>query len=219
MVLGLRKKIPLEEFDYQALMGALTEYARPRDKVTDLLAKGIIIRVKKGLYIFGSEYRKRPYSREILANLLYGPSCVSLDYALHYHGLIPERVEMVTSVTTKRPKTFETPVGLFSYHAVPGAGFSVGMRLVELQDGSAFLLASPEKSLADKLYVERGLKLSSQKECMEYVVDSLRIDLETLRGLDDSLLEKLARVYRSRKLRLLAGGVRHLIRRQKRKNA
>ena len=47
-------------------MGALSDYARPRDKVTALLTKGVIIRVKKGLYIFDSEYRKRPYSREIL---------------------------------------------------------------------------------------------------------------------------------------------------------
>jgi hypothetical protein len=34
----LHQAIPFEEFDYQALMGALASYARPRDKVTDLLA-------------------------------------------------------------------------------------------------------------------------------------------------------------------------------------
>lgn len=216
---SLRKKIPLEEFDYQALMGALDEYACPRDKVTDLLAKGIIIRVKKGLYIFGSEYRKRPYSREVLANLLYGPSCVSLDYALHYHGLIPERVETVTSVTTKRSKCFETPVGLFSYGSVPVAGFAIGMQRVEMADGSAFLMASSEKALADKLRSVRGLKLTSQRECLSYLIESLRVDQETLRRLDVSLLEELARGYGSRKVKLLAGGVRRLVRRQERVDA
>lgn len=211
MIQGLRKKIPLEEFDYQALMGALSDYASPRDKVTSLLAKGVIIRVKKGLYIFGSEYRKRPYSREILANLLYGPSCVSCEYALSYYGLIPERVETVTSVTSKRNKTFSTPVGVFSYQCLPQVGFSIGMQRVELADGSAFLLAVPEKALADKLYCERGLQLQSQKECLKYVVDSLRIDNSSLQKMDVVLLAKLAVAYRSRRVKLLAGGVRHLM--------
>ncbi|RZB32550.1 MAG: hypothetical protein SRB2_04242 [Desulfobacteraceae bacterium Eth-SRB2] len=31
------------------------------------------------------DVRKQPYSREILANLIYGPSYISLEYALH-HG-------------------------------------------------------------------------------------------------------------------------------------
>ena len=214
MIQRLRNKIPLEEFDYQTLMGALSDYARPRDKVTDLLAKGVIIRVKKGLYIFGSEYRKRPYSREILANLLYGPSCVSCEYALSYYSLIPERVETVTSVTSKRNKTFTTPVGVFSYHALPPPGFSIGMQRVELADGSAFLLAAAEKALADKLYCERGLPLNSQKECLEYVVDSLRIDSNSLQEMDVALLEKLAAAYRSRRVKLLAGGVYRLTRRE-----
>ncbi|MDA3903127.1 MAG: hypothetical protein PF441_06735 [Desulfuromusa sp.] len=214
MIQGLRNKIPLEEFDYQTLMGALSDYARPRDKVTALLAKGVIIRVKKGLYIFGPDDRKRPYSREILANLLYGPSCVSCDYALFWHSLIPERVETLTSVTSKRNKTFTTPVGVFSYHALPPASLSIGMQRVELSDGSAFLLASTEKALADKLYCERGLQLNSQKECLEYIVDSLRIDKSLLQKFDLALLEKLAVAYRSRRVKLLAGGLRRLIHRE-----
>jgi hypothetical protein len=63
-----------------------------------LLRRKDIIRVKKGLYIFGETYARRPFSREVLANVIYGPSYVSLDYALHYHGLIPERVEAVISI-------------------------------------------------------------------------------------------------------------------------
>ncbi len=78
----IRKMIPYEEFDYQTLLGALKGYARPRDRITALLRKGVIIRVKKGLYVFGEHERRRPYSREILANLIYGPSYISLEYAL-----------------------------------------------------------------------------------------------------------------------------------------
>jgi predicted transcriptional regulator of viral defense system len=77
-----------EEFDYQILQDALADYSRPRDKIRNLIKKKEIIRVKKGLYVLGDGHRKRPYSRELLANLIYGPSYVSLEYALSYHGLI-----------------------------------------------------------------------------------------------------------------------------------
>jgi len=210
----LRRSIPFEEFDYQALMGALGDYARPRDKVTDLLAKGVILRVKKGVYVFGEKWRRKPYSREILANLIYGPSCVSLDYALHYHGLIPERVEAITSVTPKRGARFATPVGLFLYRNVPEAGFSVGLGRVELEDGRAFLIAVPEKALADKLRQGRGLGLRSQKECLAYLVEDLRIDETALRNLDAGLLDELSQTYRSPRVTLLAGVVRRLRRRK-----
>lgn len=209
-ITALRKAIPWEEFDYQALLTALSDYKHPRDKISSLLAKGIILRVKKGLYIFGEAYRTGPYSREILANLIYGPSCVSLEYALHYHGLTPERVEAVTSVTTKRPKRFRTPVGLFLYKNVPEDGFHVGLQRVEIEDGRAFLMAGPEKALADKFRSERGLSIRTQKESLAYLTQSLRIDESDLVRLDGALLESLADTYGSKRLRLLAGLVRRL---------
>lgn len=59
---ALRKTTPWEEFDYQSLLQSLNDYSHPRDKITDLLAKGIIVRFKKGLDVFGDAYRsKRPY--------------------------------------------------------------------------------------------------------------------------------------------------------------
>nr|HOP40619.1 hypothetical protein [Geobacteraceae bacterium] len=102
----LLNKIPHEEFDYQTLLDAVRDYAQPRMKISSLLAKGVIVRVKKGLYIFGEAQRRRPFCRELLANLIYGPSYISLEYALHYHGLTPERVEAVTSVTCGRSRSF-----------------------------------------------------------------------------------------------------------------
>jgi hypothetical protein len=125
MIETIRKQIEHEAFDYQTLMVSLRDYARPRDKISDLLRKGFILRVKKGLYVFGDEYRRRPFSREILANLIYGPSYVSLDFALQHHGLIPERVEALTSVTTGRSRSFFTPVGLFTYRKIPLEAFRI----------------------------------------------------------------------------------------------
>ena len=61
----LRSKITTEELDYQALMDGLRGYDRPRDKITDLLRQGAIIRIKKGIYVFGERYRRLPFSREV----------------------------------------------------------------------------------------------------------------------------------------------------------
>jgi hypothetical protein len=52
-------------------------------------------------------------SLPLIANHLYGPSYVSLDYALGHYGLIPEAVRQITSVTTRRGKTYDTPLGRF----------------------------------------------------------------------------------------------------------
>jgi len=199
----LRNIIGREEFDYQALMSALTGYANPRSKVTALLRKGVIIRVKKGLYIFGDDYRRRPFSRELLANLIYGPSYISLDYALSYHGLIPERVAAVTSITSKREKRFETPVGLFIYRRAPKNSFHLGMTRVEQQDYS-FLIATPERSLADKLRDDRGISAGNQQALAIYLFENLRLEREGFLSLDPAFLAQLGQGLGSRKVKLCA---------------
>jgi hypothetical protein len=203
-ILLLRQRIEHEEFDYQVLLDALRGYARPRDRISVLLKKGILVRVKKGLYVFGEAYRRGPVSREILANLVYGPSYLSLDYALHYHGLIPERVETLTSVTVGRSRVFETLIGTFSYHGIPGSAFQTGMDRMELEDGRSFLIATPEKALSDKLVQDRGSGIRTQTELRDYLLESLRIDPGGLRELDPERLLDIAGRYRSRKVRMLS---------------
>jgi hypothetical protein len=195
----LRHRIGREEFDYRALMSALSEYADPRGKVKSLLRNGSIVRVKKGLYVFGEALRKRPFSRELLANLIYGPSFISLDYALAYHNLIPERVETLTSVTTKRPRRFETPVGLFIYRQAPRRYYHLGMDRVEHGD-IAFLIAAPEKALADKIRDDRGNPLRSQSDVAEYIFEDLRIERTDFLQMDAGLLSDMADAAGSRKI-------------------
>ena len=144
MFIDIRTRVQPEIFDYQTLIDALGDLSAPRDKITTLLQQGIIIRVKKGLYVFGDRYRRQPYSKELLANLVHGPSYISLDYALAYHGLIPERVEALTSVTPNRSRRFATPVGLFIYRQVPARAYEVGVVRAEADHEQAFLIASPE---------------------------------------------------------------------------
>jgi predicted transcriptional regulator of viral defense system len=212
MIEELRETIPGEEFDYQALLGCLKGYEHPRDKITSLLRRKAIIRVKKGIYVFGQRYARRPFSREILANMIFGPSYVSLEYALHYYGFIPERVEAVTSVTCGRNRRFSTPVGLFIYRMIPLRAHQIGIDLVEV-DGRSFLIAIPEKALADKIYDDRGTGIRSQDEMKEYLLANLRIDPKSLEKLEVKTLDLIAERYRSKKIRLLSGVVRSLARR------
>ena len=205
-----RHRIPHEEFDYQSLLDALPGYSRPRAKITALLRNGVIVRVKKGLYVFGKEERRKPLCPELLANLIYGPSCVSLEYALAWHALIPERVETVTSVTCGRSRSFDTPVGRFVYRSVPMRVFPVGVDRVETGDGRAFLIATPEKALADALVADRRGPILSRREMEAYLRESWRIEESRLKELNRDLLEELATCYRSRKVRFLASIVERL---------
>lgn len=55
MFSALRNLALTEEIDYNFIKHALCKYKHPRVKINDLLKKGKIIRVKKGLYVFGPE--------------------------------------------------------------------------------------------------------------------------------------------------------------------
>ena len=206
----VRRRIQAEEFDYQSLLNSLKEYSRPRDKITGLLRRGEIIRVKKGLYIFGEKYRRRPYAREVLANLMYGPSYISLEYALQYHGLIPERVEAVTSVALGRSRRFATPVGLFTYWGIAREAFWLGMDQYATESGQFFLMAGPEKALCDKIQQDRGATSGAMPDLQEYLAGQLRIDVELLADLDPDRIEGIAAGYHSRKLQGLVLWIRQL---------
>ncbi|MDY6990465.1 MAG: hypothetical protein SWQ30_20680 [Thermodesulfobacteriota bacterium] len=195
----IRQHVGGEVFDYQVLLDALAGYRKPRDKITRLLASGAIVRVKKGLYCFGEAFRKEPLSREYLGNLIYGPSYVSLDYALSHYGLIPERVEIVTSVTTGRSRDFDTPFGVFSYRMLKSPRYAAGA-MIERAGNTSFLVASPEKALADKVWTDKrfsGLRLSDYDA---YLADDLRIDRQSLSGFDDFRLQVIAAAYDSAKI-------------------
>ncbi|NTV80152.1 MAG: hypothetical protein HGA24_01835 [Candidatus Aminicenantes bacterium] len=208
--IDVRNCIQAEIFDYQTLTDALKGLSSPRDKITDMLRQGIIIRIKKGLYVFSDKYRRSPYSKELLANLVYGPSYVSLDYALAYYGLIPERVEALTSVTPNRPRRFSTPVGLFIYRKIPARAYEAGMVRMEEEYSQAFLIASPEKALADKIVSVRGAPIASIREMGRFFEKDLRIDAAAIRTLSAERIDEFAGRYRSQRLRHLSGFVRRL---------
>jgi len=202
--LDIRDQSLSDILDYQQLTGWLAGYAKPRDKIRALLADGSLIRIRKGLYVLGERYRRTLVSREILANLIYGPSYVSLDYALGIHGLIPERVLEVTSMTTGEKRRFMTRFGVFTYRPLSPHRYAPGVAWAG--DGEArYLLATPEKALADKVWSDARFRPTRQSDFDSYLFADLRIEEGRLASLSGDRLTEIAGAYASRKVSLLAG--------------
>lgn len=110
--------------------------------------KGFIVRFKRGLYAFKGANIPDLY----LANKLYEPSYISLEFALAYHQIIPETVYEITSVTTKATRRFKAFSKIFTYHRIKREAFT-GYRLTR-QNGFDFFMAEPEKAFCDLLYLQ-----------------------------------------------------------------
>lgn len=108
--------------------------------------KGYIVRLKQGLYAFPDA----PPPDLYIANEMVIPSYVSLEFALSYHGVIPETVYEMTSVTTKATRRFEALGKIYSYRRIKKAAFT-GYR-IEKQKGFGFFMADPEKAFVDTNY-------------------------------------------------------------------
>jgi hypothetical protein len=198
----LRKLAGREEIDYLFLMNALKEYRHPRDKVSEWLKSGELIRVKKGLYVFGESAAQQPFSREVLANLIYGPSAISSTYALYHYGIITERVEVVTSITSKRDKYYSTPVGVYDYRYLSANYYPYGIQFEKTLSGASVLMASPEKALYDFILLHENPKIwSNDNKILPYLLDELRLDEPSLSTLNYQQLFLLTTQYRKPVLR------------------
>ena len=152
------------------MLQELNNYKNPRDKLAHMVKKKECIPVIQGLY---ETNPTTPGYR--LANTICSPSYLSFEFALSYHGLIPEAVYNFTSATfeKKKKKEFKTPFGTFTYRDVPSAAYPYGIECVS-ENGYTFQIASPEKALCDELYIQSPV--TSQRELKELLFDRLRID-------------------------------------------
>lgn len=158
----------------------------PKNKISDLEKSGELIRLKKDLYVRKSSN----ISKELIANHLYGISYISLETALAYYGMIPERVYAVRSMTTKRAKTFTTSLGNFEYKTVSPDYFSIGIRQEIIDNQYAFLIAEPTKAVCDMIVVTPNLRLQSVKAMQNYLTENLRIDFDVIMELDKNVVSQ-----------------------------
>ncbi len=185
----------LEQFgnipaDYAAIEVALEEYRSPKDKVAGLEKQGYLIRIKKGLYVVSPQLQGMTLSKELIANHLYGPSYVSLESALSFYGLIPERVHTTRSITMKRAKRYSTPIGNFDYVKVSEAYYEIGIRQEVVDNRYAYLIATPEKAICDLIITTPCLRLQSEKAVQAYLEEDLRLDFAGLKAIDTDIIRQ-----------------------------
>ena len=173
---------------HQIVAEALVEYSRPNDKISELLNSGELQSVRRGLYIPGPEADLPIPNPFLIANHLRGPSYISLESALAYHGMIPERVYEISSVTLKTSKTYTTQVGRFSYRHLAAPYYSFGIKSIMLESQQRALVATPEKAICDKIVLTSGVLFRSIREVQVFLLEDMRMDEEMLSKLDVSLI-------------------------------
>ena len=167
------------------------------------VAAGEIVRIRRGLYCLADKYLHRKIDPLVLAQRIHGPSYISLEAALSRHGWIPEAVYAITSVCQDRSRRFDTPLGLFHFTRVPQAVLYAGVERVAAAGGESFMLASPLKALADYVYVHK-----CDWDSARPVVESLRVEEDSLAGLRADAFEQLGANYSSRRVRWFLKGLR-----------
>ena len=180
--------IPVTSNLLAACYGGLKE---TKKKVRALEKSGELIRLRRDLYVVNPELSGKTINVPLCANHIYGPSYVSLHWALRWYGLIPEKVFRMTSVTSQPTKTFETPLGFFDYYKVGPEYFPIGIRMVT-DDGVSYLIASPEKALCDLILYDSYLPARSVKGLMRYLEEDIRFDMDELMDFDVEIIRECA---------------------------
>jgi len=126
---------------------------------------GRIVKLKKGLYLLRVD--RESINPMILAEKIYSPSYISLEFALGYYGIIPEAVFTITSISTKKSNFFSIPgVGYFSYQTIKPKAF--GGYLTYTENEISYNLAEPEKALLDFFYLNKRVMNGTDSNFLSY---------------------------------------------------
>jgi len=150
-LLELAVEEPLFETGF--LLAGDSEPADVRRQLSRWTKAGRILQLRRGLYALAPLYRKSIPHPFTVANRMVQASYVSLQSALAFHGLIPEHVPTVTSMTTGRPRTWHTPLGDYVFRHIHKRWFW-GYRRLDLGASQQAFVATPEKALLDLIHLE-----------------------------------------------------------------
>lgn len=166
------------------------------------IAKGNLIHIKRGLYLLAKKYQRKSLNLFELAQWIYGPSYISFESALAYHGCIPEAVYSVTSACSRNAKQFRTPSGVFIYKRIPYPMLYLGVERVQAEN-SVFFIASPLRAVIDYVYAYR-----KNWTGIDPLIKSLRIELDMIKQWDYSLLAELEQVYTNYRVQRFIKGLK-----------
>lgn len=188
--LSIFKNIPVNTAAVASLYPDVKSVVR---KVSNLEKAGRIIRLKRGLYVVSPQESGHLLSLHLIGNVLYGPSYISRLTALREYGLIPERVEVVESMTTHLTKSFQNEAGRFEYYHCAKDYYPIGITQRE-EEGVTYLIATPEKALCDYIITTPRLPLRFLKETYAFLEEDLRMDMDAFRDMNIDIFCQCAAV-------------------------
>lgn len=188
------------------LLEELQNYSDPYGKIRRLCQEGRLFEITRGLY--ETEKKINGY---VLAPVIYGPSYLSFNYALSYHGLIPEAVYEYTSATCQKgkKKQYTNIFGTYSYRDIPAKAFPYETILLS-ENGYHYMMAGREKALCDKLYELKPVK--NQNELEALLFEDMRVYEDEFLRLDHEIISELSGCYGSNNVKYLSA---YLARRQR----
>jgi len=171
-----------------------------RVQLSRWIKAGKIYQLRRGLYLIAPPYQRQQPHPFLVANHLQKASYVSLQSALSFYGLIPEVVNITTSVSTGRPERLDTPLGTFEFRHIK-TELLFGYRMTELGEQSA-LIATPEKALLDLIYLQPG------GDSPAYLKE---LRLQNTEKLDKDLLRRQSEKFNTPKLQNAVKGILQLM--------
>ena len=186
------KGVPIVSGQYLKL--AVDNTQAFKNQVGRWVKAGKLLRLRRGLYILNEDDLKINPSRLFISRELYSPSYVSMEFALAFYGLIPERVADITCVSTKKTAVFQNTFGRFVYQHVKKNCFT-GFREMKDEAGLGYFMAVPEKAVVDFLYLNQHL-FKGQYD----MVFSKSFRLQNLATLNERKLLRYAELFKSKKL-------------------
>ena len=190
----------------QELKFELRKYNDPVNKIHRLIKERKLFQLTKGLY--ETDEHAHPFS---LAQSICNPSYISFESALSYYGLIPERVNVITSASLgkRKDKIYHNDFGTFSYTDIPVRAYPYGGRLVELSKNEYFQIATKEKALCDKLY--KLPPINNYQELKSILFDDLRIYEEGLYEFNLDDMELYSDAFHSKNVTILYKFLRRIL--------
>jgi len=167
--------------------------------VNRALKAGELRRLSRGRYLLSDRYRDYPGHPFALAQAFVPGSYVSFETALAYHGWIPEAVYTTACVTPGRKTLLFDPPGFgrFSFHPLalhPGRLLELVLRTQITRQ--TMWIAQPLRALMDLVCLRK-----TPWRGLEWLIQGLRVDEDSLRSVKQNELETLMLVYKQKRVK------------------
>lgn len=131
-------------------------------QLSRFVKRKLLTKIKRNIYVFDSKKIDELY----LAHLLYSPSYISLETALHYYGIIPDIPQQITCLTPITTKKILAQKTFYSYTKIKTPLYWGYLQIPSPKSDSFFPMAEKEKAFLDYLYIRKII-----------IIDDLRIDM------------------------------------------